>query len=263
MGGPQASSAALPPVCTRQTRSGRLAYRVSGQGRPVIVLFSGAGIGLEGWEPLYPHIEALGTVFAWNRFGLRGSDAPPDGLRGAALVAALRQLLAGAQLAPPYLLVAHSLGGLFANLYARLHPAEVAGVLLLEATHPDDQEALRSNEAHMLRALGRLQDLPEAAFRANVQAELAAAGALAREIAAAGAFPPVPLRVVTGGLTPRAAQVSPAQEGAKRAHQDELARLSPQGGQVLAQGSGHFPQWSQPELVLEVMRELRSAACRG
>jgi pimeloyl-ACP methyl ester carboxylesterase len=65
--------------------------------------------------------------------------------------------------------------------------------------------------------------------------------------------------VVTGGLTPRTWQVSPGAVGAKRAHQQELARLSPLGEQVIAQKSGHFPQLSEPGLVLDVLRELAQA----
>jgi pimeloyl-ACP methyl ester carboxylesterase len=246
----------LPPIQALQTRSGRLGYMLSGEGTPAILLFSGAGVSLQGWEPLFPAIEQLGTVFGWNRFGMQGSDAPGERQTGTVVLGSLRELLGYAGVAPPYVLVAHSLGGLYANLYARLHPQEVAAVLFLEATHPDDQEALQKNEEHMVKALGKLLELPEPFFRANVQAELACAGDIAREIAAAGDFPPVPLRVVTGGLTPRAAQVSPAVAGAKRAHQDELARLSPLGEQVIAQHSGHFPQLSEPELVLQVLREL-------
>ncbi|RYY52164.1 MAG: hypothetical protein EOO24_65585 [Comamonadaceae bacterium] len=65
-----------------------------------------------------------------------------------------------------------------------------------------------------------------------------------------------PLRVVTGGLTPRAWMLSPGVIGAKRAHQQELARLSPMGEQVIAQKSGHFPQLTEPQLVLRVLEEL-------
>ncbi|MBE7367791.1 alpha/beta fold hydrolase [Ramlibacter pallidus] len=250
----------LPPIQALQTRSGRLSFTVSGTGTPSIVLFSGAGVSLQGWQSLYPVIEQLGTVFAWNRFGMQGSDAPGDRQSGTVVIASLRELLGYAGVEPPYVLVAHSLGGLFANLFARLHPGEVAGVLLLEATHPDDPEALQKNAEHMVKALGKLLELPELFFRANVESELAAAEEIAREIAAAGPFPPVPLRVVTGGLTPRAAQVSPAVAGAKRAHQDELARLSPLGEQVIAQQSGHFPQMSEPALVLQVLRDLLEQA---
>lgn len=252
---------ALPPIRALQTRSGRLTYVKSGQGSPAILLFNGAGVSLEGWRPLYPEIEQLATVFAWNRFGMQGSDAPGDRQTGTVVIGSLRELLGYAGLQPPYVLVAHSLGGLYANLYARLYPQEVAGVLFLEATHPEDQGALQGHEDQLVRSLGKLLELPELFLRANVEVELGCAEETAREIAAAGDFPPVPLRVLTGGLTPRGDAASPAVVGAKRAHQQDLARLSPLGEQVIAQQSGHFPQLTEPELVLRVLRVL-VAACR-
>jgi pimeloyl-ACP methyl ester carboxylesterase len=218
--------------------------------------FSGAGVSLQGWESLYPGIERLGTVFGWNRFGMQGSDAPGERQTGAGVVAALRELLAYAGVQPPYVLMAHSLGGLFANLFARLHPADVAAVLFLEATHPDDGPLLKKHEPQLVAALGRMLTLPEAFFEANVHAELASVEQTAREIACAGDFPEVPVRVVTGGLTPKSALDSPGAVGAKRANQQGLARLSPLGEQVIAQKSGHFPQLTEPELVLEVLGRL-------
>jgi pimeloyl-ACP methyl ester carboxylesterase len=253
---------ALPPIRALQTRAGRLTYIVSGKGSPAILLFNGAGVSLEGWRPLYPEIEQLATVFAWNRFGMQGSDAPGERQTGAVVVASLRELLGYAGVQPPYVLVAHSLGGLYANLFARLYPQEVAGVLFLEATHPEDHEALQGHEDQLVRSLGKLLELPQLFLRANVEVELACAGETAREIASAGDFPPVPLRVVTGGLTPRAADTSPAVVGAKRANQQDLARLSPLGEQVLAQQSGHFPQLTEPNVVLAVLRDL-IASCRS
>jgi pimeloyl-ACP methyl ester carboxylesterase len=257
------SQAALPPIQAMQTRAGRLTYIVSGQGSPAILLFNGAGVSLEGWRPLYPQIEKLGTVFAWNRFGMQGSDAPGARQSGPVVLGSLRELLGYAGVEPPYVLVGHSLGGLYANLFARLHPRETAGVLFLEATHPEDHEALKGHEEQLVRALGKLQELPQFFFRENVAAELACVEDTVREIAAAGDFPPVPLRVVTGGLTPRGTQQSPAVVGAKRAHQDELARLSPLGEQVLAQKSGHFPQMTEPDLVLQVLEDLLFACVRS
>jgi pimeloyl-ACP methyl ester carboxylesterase len=248
--------ARLPAIDALQTRSGRLGYILSGHGAPHIVLFSGAGMSLQGWEPLYPGIERVGRVLGWNRFGLQGSDRPRARQTGMAVLAALRELLSYADLAPPYVLVAHSLGGLFANLYARLHPQEVAGVLLIEATHPADHELLQKHETQIERALAKLLSLPDVLFRPNLHAELACVAETVREIEAAGPFPEVPLRVITGGLTPKSWMMSPAAVGARRAHQQELARLSPRGEQVVAQKSGHFPQLTEPQLVLRVLEEL-------
>ena len=90
------------------------------------------------------------------------------------------------------------------------------------------------------------------------------APSVAREIASAGAFPPVPVRVITGGLTPKSSLMSPGALGAKRANQQDLARLSPQGEHVIAHKSGHFPQLTEPELVLDVLADLlRSCGGRG
>jgi pimeloyl-ACP methyl ester carboxylesterase len=246
----------LPAIQALQTRSGRLSYVLSGEGRPTFLLFSGAGMSLQGWEPLYPRIEGLGTVFGWNRFGIQGSDGPGARQTGTVVIGSLRELLGYAGVEPPYVLVAHSLGGLYASLFARLYPDEVAGAVLIEATHPEDQELLRKQEPGLVKALGKMMTLPRVFFEANVHMELASAEDIVREIEAAGEFPPVPLRVVTGGLTPRSAQVSPGTVGAKRAHQQELARMSPQGEQVIAHKSGHFPQLTEPELVLQVLQEL-------
>ena len=246
----------LPPIRALQTRSGRLTYMLSGAGAPPILLFSGAGVSLQGWQPLYPGIEQLGRVFGWNRFGMQGSDSPPARQTGALVLGSLRELLGYAGLEPPYVLVAHSLGGLFANLYARLYPQEVAAVLFLEATHPDDHAALKQHEMQLVHMLGRMLVLPQVFFRRNVHSELACVEDTVREIASAGDFPDVPVRVITGGLTPRAWLMSPGAVGAKRANQQALARLSPLGEQVIAQRSGHFPQLTEPWLVLRELREL-------
>lgn len=253
--GPQ-SQGILPPIQVAQTRAGRMSYVVSGSGPATLVLLNGAGVSLEGWRALYPGVQALGRVFAWNRPGVQGSDAPAQAQTGAVVVAALRELLRYAGLDPPYVLVGHSLGGLYANLFARLHPQDTAAVLLLEAAHPRDHEVLRQHEAGFAQAIAKVLALPQRLLRANLHAEIEWVGETVREIEAAGPFPDVPLVVVTGGKAPPAWMMSPAAAGARRAHQQDMARLSPQGEQVIAQRSGHFPQLSEPQLVLEVLGQL-------
>jgi pimeloyl-ACP methyl ester carboxylesterase len=195
-------------------------------------------------------------VFAWNRFGVKGSDAPRLAQTGAVVIASLRELLTYAGLTPPYLLVGHSLGGLFANLFARLHPREVAAVLFVEATHPRDHEVLQQHETQLTRALTKVFELPQRIFRANLHAEIEWVGRTVQELASAGPFPPVPVTVITGGANPPKWLMSPAALQARRAHQQELARLSPLGEQVVAARSGHFPQLTEPALVLDALRAL-------
>ncbi|HSH91333.1 MAG TPA: alpha/beta hydrolase [Ramlibacter sp.] len=240
-----------------QTRAGALEYSVSGDGPAHIVLLNGAGVTLEGWRALYPGIEDIGTVFALNRFGVRGSDAPQLPQTGAVVVASLRELLTYAGLKPPYLLVGHSLGGLYANLFARLYPQEVAGVLFIEATHPlDDEEELQEQEPQLTRALSKMFSLPQWLFRDNLHSEINAVTHTVQEVESAGPFPPIPVTVITGGMRPPKWLMSGKVLLARRVHQEALARLSPLGVQVVAERSGHFPQVSEPELVLHELERL-------
>jgi pimeloyl-ACP methyl ester carboxylesterase len=247
---------ALPERKRLQTRAGTLEYVVSGEGAPAIVLLNGAGMTLEGWRALYPDVERLGTVFAWNRFGVKDSDSPRLAQTGAVVVASLRELLRYTGLQPPYVLVGHSIGGLYGNLYARLHPLEVAGVLFIEATHPRDQEMLREHKTRLGRTLEKVLALPQWLFRANLHSEIDAVPQTVDEIAAAGPFPPVPVSVVTGGAAPPKWLMAASALQARKRHQRELAQLSPQGEQVIAEQSGHFPQLTEPALVLAALRVL-------
>jgi pimeloyl-ACP methyl ester carboxylesterase len=249
----------LPPRRTLRTPAGAIEYVLSGLGEPAIVLFNGSGVTLEGWMRLYPQIESIGTVLAWNRHGAGASSAPVQPQTGAAVVATARELLAHVGLKPPYLLVGHSLGGLYANLYARLHPHDVGAVVLIEATHPRDREMLKGHEGQLATVLGKLLSLPQRMFRANLHAEIDWVDATAREVACAGPFPDVPLTVVSGGSDPPRWLMPPAAVQIRRAHQRELSQLSTQGQQVIAPRSGHFPQLRQPELVLDVLRRMARA----
>lgn len=246
----------MPPTDTIETRKGQLEYALSGDGAATIVLLNGAGMTLEGWSALYPQIEQLGRVFAWNRFGVQGSGDPPAVQDGAAIVASLRELLTRAGLRPPYVLVGHSLGGLHANLFARLHPHEVAAVLFLEATHPRDRDVLEQDEEQLKRGLSKVLAQPPGEFEANLHAEIAGAVETVDEVTAAGPFPPVPVAVITGGIDPPKALLSPDAVQARRGRQRALAALSARSEHVIAARSGHFPQRSEPQLVLRVLQQL-------
>ncbi|MBT2659380.1 alpha/beta fold hydrolase [Bacillus sp. ISL-18] len=65
-------------------------------------------------------------------------DKPKEPQHGVTVVNTLREALSIVGFDPPFLLVGHSLGGLYANLYARLYPNEVAGIVFVESSHPND-----------------------------------------------------------------------------------------------------------------------------
>lgn len=230
----------------------KLAYRLSGDGTPTIVLINGSGGPMEGWFRLYPAIEELGRVLAWDRPGAGASGAPRRAQTGVQVVADLRGLLAQLQLAPPYLLVAHSFGGLHAQLFARLHPEEVAGVVFLEATSPDDVEAMKQLEAPLPRAInGALR----AFSRPDPHDEVSNETVTVAQIREAGPFPAIPVCVVSGGKRPPGWLSSAAALARRDEHQSALAALSPVGRRRIARRSGHFPQINEPDEVLAAIRQ--------
>jgi pimeloyl-ACP methyl ester carboxylesterase len=224
-----------------------------GSGAPVIVLINGAGGPVDAWFRLLPLLDGLGTRFASNRPGIGRSAAPLRAQTSAEVVRALRRLLQVEQLAPPYLLVAHSLGGLHAQWFARAHPQEVGGVVLLDATAPEDVALMQASERGLQRGLRRLIEhwSPPDPLGETQHAAISAAALQALPL-----FPPVPLRVISGAR-PALRWLTPAAQLAGRArHQQALARLSPRGRQVIAARSGHFPQFSEPALVAAAIREV-------
>lgn len=226
---------------------------LAGEGRPAVVLINGSGGPLAGWMRVFDGLAARTTTLAYNRPGVGRSGKPAEDQTVAAMTARLRRLLALLRLPPPYVLVGHSFGGLVAQLFARQHPAEVAGVVLLDATAPQDLTALAAHENALQKGLARLMRrlAPPPRWHETEHAARSAA-----ELAAAPPFPPVPLRVVTGTKPAMAWATRPALLQARTAHQRGLAALSPLGRQVLAERSGHFPQFSEPELVVATVREL-------
>jgi hypothetical protein len=129
-------------------------------------------------------------------------------------------------------------------------------VLFLEATRPRDREVLGQHETQLARAFTKVFKLPQWLFKANLRSEIDSVDQIAAEIEAAGPFPPVPVSVITGGGSPPKWLMSPQALQLRRAHQQQLGRLSPRGEQVIAQRSGHFPQLTEPRLVLGELTRL-------
>ncbi len=233
-----------------------IAYSITGFGAPAIVLINGAGGATEGWYRLYPAIEQLGTVIAYNRPGIGGSSQPLVPQTAEAVAGTLRSLLAEVGATLPYVLVGHSFGGLHANLFARRFPDEVAGVVLLEATAPEDIAALRPYRGAVARAFTTLFDH---LWPRNPNHEIIHEDTTVAQVAAAPAFPSIPLRVISGGKTPPSWLFPTSAKALRDQHQEQLARLSPLGKRLIAAQSGHFPQMSEPELVLAAIAEVCGA----
>lgn len=242
----------LPIKLTRQVNGATVEYILAGSGAPAVVLVNGAGGPVEGWFKVFAKLASSRRTVAYNRPGIDQSSKPAVPQTAAESVESLRELLDALAVPPPYVLVGHSLGGLVVNLFARLYPDEVVAAVLLEATAADDVRVLPRFENGVQRQLKRVMRrlLPPHPFDETEHLDASLA-----ELEAAPPFPPIPLLVVTGARPALTWATPQALLDARSRHQQALANLSPLGRQVMAMKSGHFPQFSEPELVCATIED--------
>ncbi|MEO8659263.1 MAG: alpha/beta hydrolase [Bryobacteraceae bacterium] len=131
----------------RHTASGRfidvdgvlLHLNDQGEGSPTVVLEAGLTSMSAQWAWIQPEVAKFTRVVSYDRAGLGFSAAsaqPRDAHRTAER---LHALLQKAEIPAPYVIAAHSMGGLFARMFAHLYPDETAGLVLIDSVHPDQR----------------------------------------------------------------------------------------------------------------------------
>ena len=104
---------------------------------PAVVMDAANGEPALAWASVLPGVAEFARVCAFDRAGLGWSEPSPNPRTLSNYIEEQRTLLARAGIEPPYVLVGHSAGGLYARVYAHLYPDEVAGMVLVDAAHED------------------------------------------------------------------------------------------------------------------------------
>jgi pimeloyl-ACP methyl ester carboxylesterase len=225
-----------------------------GDGDTTVVFESGFGHSWIPWEPVARAVADQARTFAYSRPGYGRSDPSPDRRDAVHIVEDLRDLLAERGLEPPYLLVGHSFGGAYMELFAKAYPEEVTGLVLVDPRHRDfttacEQAGLEgcTVPAQVVASLPRVQvDEFEEFAHASEQ------------IAAAGAFGSYPVRV----LTATAHDFVPEAEVLWESMLASLADEAADGNQNVFAGAGHLLQLERPEEVAEAILSLVPASKR-
>jgi pimeloyl-ACP methyl ester carboxylesterase len=108
-----------------------------GQGSPTVVLDAALGAVSTSWVRVQQEVSGTTRVCAYDRSGMAWSKSGPGPRDAKQVSGELRALLEGAGIDGPYVLVGHSFGGLYTQSYAARYPEEVAGVALIESSHPE------------------------------------------------------------------------------------------------------------------------------
>ncbi len=229
-----------------------------GSGSPTVILEAGFGSGAAGWGETIDGIAAFTRVCAWDRPGLGRSEAAPIHSAGETAELLYETLLLAGERGP-YVVVAHSFGGVYGRLFAERSQAEgpngnVRSFLMLDTYEPDlgiDEDPClpEMNRSDIRRVLDETAAMLAAGERLDwdrTMAELVEAGAVEQ-----------PAILLT--VDPRSRWVDPDPAIAEQlveAWRRNMRARYPHGTFEVAERSGHMIQWDRPELVIARTREL-------
>ncbi|MEO8393630.1 MAG: alpha/beta hydrolase, partial [Chloroflexota bacterium] len=114
----------------------RLHINCTGTGSPTVVIEAGLGGWSLTWNSVQEEVAKTTRVCTYDRAGMGYSEASPLPRTAEQFAYELHTLLERANVAGPYVLVGHSLGGLTVRIFVHEYPTEVAGVVLIESMNP-------------------------------------------------------------------------------------------------------------------------------
>jgi pimeloyl-ACP methyl ester carboxylesterase len=241
---------------------GRSLYvECTGSGTPTVLLEAGFARDSQDWTDVLQELGKTTRTCAYDRAGIGVSEAIPGVHDAGDEIRDLERLLDRGRIEPPYVLVGHSYGGLLARLFARAHPDQTGGVVLVDAAGRDDWRrgfaAWPKTVAPKLRRAWAENPLLGGVDRR-------ASAALGSDIRTLGNTPLVVITAarnrelgVMQGLPP---SIHRRWVALWRVMQHELATLSPDHAHVLALRSDHLVQAHQPLVVFQAIRAVVRAA---
>jgi pimeloyl-ACP methyl ester carboxylesterase len=212
---------------------------------PTLVFDSGYGCTLAYWNPIRDEVSKFSKMFMYDRAGIGESTKDERPRHSQQIVKNLRTLLQKANVKPSYVLVGHSFGGVNVRLYASTYPEEVAGVILLDSSHEDQNKImlpLYSKEVHDDYLSGFDFEISLTEFEESLEQ--------ARTSKSLGN---IPLIVLTGGSQPHHTSESMT---AWMSFQEDLAKLSTNSKHIIVEDAGHAIHVDRPQVVIDAIKDM-------
>jgi pimeloyl-ACP methyl ester carboxylesterase len=267
---------------------GRKVYlECRGTGSPTVFIVPGGKAAADDWtkeSPVFADVAKFTRVCAYDRPGTpladgspSRSDPVPMPITVADSVADIHALVTAAKIETPFVIAGHSYGGLIVRLYAMTYPADVDGMVLVDALSEHLRAAETPEEwAHQKVILDG--DLTET-LRLYPDIERADADPSFDELLAAPPLRPMPLVVLSadhpwGPLVPgliangslpsdTPPDIGYVTDRAQKETQANLAALVPGARHVINTDSGHEIHKDRPQLVIDAIRDVVDAVRQG
>ena len=210
----------------------------SSNGTPTIVFENGFCSGMscmKYWDNTFVALSKEYSLFAYDRNDeeIKSQEIEDVSIHLEATVELLRTLLKEKGLNAPYVLVGHSLGGLYMQYFAKKYPKDVAGLVLVDAVYPDTSEQdniLDNNIAKIGQAVLKMPSFGEK-----------------------------PMVILSATKVEEKAHNCDKMQMIEEsiAHQKEYAKLYPHATQTWVE-SGHLIQYEKPDIIVNAIKEVMS-----
>lgn len=255
-------------------RINTIGFENRAEGQPVVVFENGHGESINSWNKIIDSVSKICPIVLYDRAGTR--ESKPDNKIPSLKYNSkkLKKILETLDIKPPYLLVGHSLGGIYIRGFANYYPDDLAGLIFIDPA--DFTQKLMDFEAPY-REIGVTEEYIDSMMIAKfgnvitidssrnirVQQE----SEMLRKLRTSDFkelnekdLPPIPIHFIVGGrfsVPPQFRSKDYDQESLFRARTKHwienwtnVVTKSPYGRLFYSSKAGHYVQYDDPELIL-------------
>jgi pimeloyl-ACP methyl ester carboxylesterase len=247
-----------------------LHIKCAGSGTPLVLIDAGLGepaIESGSWSKVVEEITKTNTACLYDRAGLGGSQKSSSSPRTVQDFATdLKNLTSQVQTNGKWVLVAHSMAGLTARVYAHRHPEDLRALVLVDATHPEQWSRWLSvlpeqKQGEPGSFSETRQFLQKTYSDPNANPETLDIAKSAKALSPPSSLGSLPLVVVTHSpkwkMVPNLPEDLQAKiEAQSQRMQVELGRLSSSSTHLISEHAGHYIHAEDPALVVQAIRQV-------
>ena len=259
-----------------------------GEGSPTVLFEAGLGGNYMDWVLVQPTIAEQTRACAYDRSGMGYSDYVGESLDTQATAQRLHHLLNQAQIETPYILVGHSIGGIHVRSFYELYPEDVLGMVLIDSSHENQGKFLPappaivdtiSSVVPLLARIGVLRGFGIAdqnivtdhltseqvaqtsamvnrtAFWQGLIAENQMVTTDTNQPVAPSSMGDLPLIVISQDVASME-ETDPEMANLWLELQGELVALSTDSTHIIAENSGHYVHYDNPQTVIDSILKL-------
>ena len=223
---------------------------------PIVLLEAGGSAGMADWDPIYTQLSAFASVIRYSRIGNGNSYKLRKNYSSEQYAQEALLLLKALGIKRPVIYIAHSYGAYIARTFAAQYPENLAALMLIEPASEHDVDIMR--QIDLPRAEQEIAQIKRDDMANGMSNQYLDFWAK-RPLPDYPEIPDIPVTVIASVKRYQNPSVLFfTDEGRKKWGKlhSEWAKAFPRGRVVLTDKSYHYPQFDEPDMVIEEIKAL-------